>query len=591
VKQYSLKKSKKVLIHLYRSFFKKKSATEDQKQTFFSLLETLQNSIVKNSSQEASRLAKKAQEFYSTLPQKSSTKKLFGFLLGLSLALLAAVIIRQTWFELYEIPTGSMRPTFKEQDRVLVSKSSFGINIPLLTKHFYFERDLCKRGSTVVFTSQNLDTPDKDIRYFYLFPGKKQFVKRIIGKPGDTLYFYGGKIYGVDEHGNDISYLLQDIKNLGDLEHIPFIRFEGSMSGKKNTIKQMGQEIIRFERYLGFSSAPGKILDTPITHNLTPRRDYYDLWGFKNYSMARLVYPNQLDITEKKQLGDLSNSPFFLELHHSPSVTHSRGLNKSVSYIPLNENHLKLMFENLYTSRFIVKNESVYRYGDPKDQSNVSLKNIPDGTYEFYHGVAYQIFPTGISKALPNSHPLYTFSYEALYLLFNIGIEWNSFYLPKTKEDPYLPARYAYFRDGNLHLLGKPILSPNDLELINFLNLERKKEELVPFYKAFIDHGPPKGKDFILSFGLKIPPNHYLMLGDNHAMSGDSREFGFVPEENIKGRPVLIFYPFGGRWGALLQPITPWSSLSNLLVWTLGLLSLLIGSYFSNRKHKFPINF
>ena len=43
--------------------------------------------------------------------------------------------------------------------------------------------------------------------------------------------------------------------------------------------------------------------------------------------------------------------------------------------------------------------------------------------------------------------------------------------------------------------------------------------------------------EFIQKFGLKIPPKSYLALGDNHAMSADRRDFGFVPEANVRGGP------------------------------------------------------
>jgi len=110
---------------------------------------------------------------------------------GIVFALLVAVLIRTMWFELYTIPTGSMRPTLKEQDFLVVSKTDYGINVPLQAAHFYFDPTLVQRGSIIVFNGENMDIEDADTTYFYLFPGKKQFVKRLIGKPGDSLYFYG----------------------------------------------------------------------------------------------------------------------------------------------------------------------------------------------------------------------------------------------------------------------------------------------------------------------------------------------------------------------------------------------------------------
>jgi len=40
----------------------------------------------------------------------------------------------------------------------------------------------------------------------------------------------------------------------------------------------------------------------------------------------------------------------------------------------------------------------------------------------------------------------------------------------------------------------------------------------------------------------RIPPGYYLLLGDNREYSTDSRSFGLVPVEKVKGREFSIFY-------------------------------------------------
>jgi len=41
---------------------------------------------------------------------------------------------------------------------------------------------------------------------------------------------------------------------------------------------------------------------------------------------------------------------------------------------------------------------------------------------------------------------------------------------------------------------------------------------------------------------LLVPPGHYFMLGDNRFASKDSRYWGLVPRENLRGQPLFVYY-------------------------------------------------
>lgn len=45
--------------------------------------------------------------------------------------------------------------------------------------------------------------------------------------------------------------------------------------------------------------------------------------------------------------------------------------------------------------------------------------------------------------------------------------------------------------------------------------------------------------------GVTVPSNMYFVLGDNRAVSSDSRIWGFVPKANIIGRAALVYWPLG----------------------------------------------
>ena len=124
---------------------------------------------------------------------KTYFRKVGVWVFGFVFAFFIAFGIRQMWLELTTVPTGSMRPTLKEQDRMLVSKSKFAINIPFTNGHLYFNKNLLKRLQVVVLSGNDLDIQDPWTLFLGIMPVKKTFIKRLVAFPGDTLYFYGEK--------------------------------------------------------------------------------------------------------------------------------------------------------------------------------------------------------------------------------------------------------------------------------------------------------------------------------------------------------------------------------------------------------------
>ncbi|MCH9630427.1 MAG: hypothetical protein S4CHLAM37_04260 [Chlamydiia bacterium] len=551
--------------------------------------------------------------------RKNAFDKLRDFFGALIFALVIAVVVRQMWFEYYEIPTGSMRPTLKEKDRLVVSKNQFGVNVPLLPKHFYFNPSLVKRGGIVVFSGRDMDIPDVNTMYFYLFPGKKQYIKRLIGKPGDTLYFASGNIYGIDKDGNDISSDIQR-ETLGKINHIPYIHFEGRAISPKSPVQGIFSPVVIYQMnepvaklYVSSNrQVQGEML--PIaTDGDSKITKYEDLWGFKNYAMARIIDRKQYLSFNGANLENITPSDLYLELTHSPSLQNatlerdyygrvrpSVGLSKS--YIPLNETHLKRLFDNLYTARFLVdENGSIRRYGYKKSQQpkmfQAKIDNVPAGTYEFYHGKAHKIGWQGALTELPKNHPIYAFTKEKAKMFFNLGIEFDTRFSPDSSTQSLLPSRYAFFRDQNLYVMDTLTFNKDEKALQNF----RKNEELRSSYSngtysAFTEQKVTNSDgtlnvDFIKQYGITVPDKSYLCLGDNYAMSADTRDFGFVPEENLKGVPDFLFWPFGERFGYPNQPLYGFITLPRLIVWVLAFGTILVSIIIHRKRTKLPQKF
>lgn len=605
---YRLKKSNSILRHTWRSFRKRKSSlSPDIAEKIKQSLAHLQEAILKKEREEADALAREVESLAKIHLKRTLFTQIKESAIALFVALGIAVVIRMTAFELFEIPSGSMRPTYKEQDRLIVSKSQFSLNIPLSTKHFQFDENLIKRMGVVVFTGQNMDISNVKTRYFYLFPGYRQYIKRMIGKPGDTLYFYGGLIYGIDRNGNDISKELQK-EELSNLEHIPFIHIEGKTQASRTSTPDVFSPVTLYQMNTPISKLSlsqnkeinCKMLIRPNFNKSYPETpfDYHDLWGIGNFANARIVPKRLIEKSHQIPL-NLPRTDYYLELTHHPSVkkaTYSRDIyyrqrpvvHTDKSYIPLTDEKMRLIWANIYTGRFHVENGYMRRLGVSKEEAkkNTYLPKlrgtIPDGTYEFYQGKLSKVLPQAITVDAGEDHPLSLYDPIQTFVIFNAGIECDTRFIPHTQDFSLPGARYAYFRDQSLYVMGAPIFSPEDQELQTYIQQEQKHRSIDPKYVPFIDEGAPIKADgsldteFIKAYGLTVPSKSYLVLGDNHAMSGDSRDFGFVPEDNIRGIPSFVFWGPGGRSGFPNHGIYELITTPRIIVWTALTFSLAI---------------
>ena len=79
--------------------------------------------------------------------------------------------LRSSLADWSDVPTGSMKPTILEGDRVYVNKLAYDLKVPFTTRHLA-EWSNPHRGDIVVFFSPH---------------DGKRLVKRVVGLPGDTI--------------------------------------------------------------------------------------------------------------------------------------------------------------------------------------------------------------------------------------------------------------------------------------------------------------------------------------------------------------------------------------------------------------------
>ncbi|MEX2178872.1 MAG: signal peptidase I [Gemmatimonadaceae bacterium] len=112
-----------------------------------------------------------------------------------------------------------------------------------------------------------------------------------------------------------------------------------------------------------------------------------------------------------------------------------------------------------------------------------------------------------------------------------------------------VPGDTLYMRDGLLHVNGVPQPQHDPATAANPRADPNESSPLMEWQHRIelpnTRFGPPPPTPALDHWGpLLIPPGHYFMMGDNRHASKDSRFWGLVPRENVRGRPIFVYYSY-----------------------------------------------
>ncbi len=94
-----------------------------------------------------------------------------------------------------------------------------------------------------------------------------------------------------------------------------------------------------------------------------------------------------------------------------------------------------------------------------------------------------------------------------------------------------LPGETIEVKEKKVYINGKPFQEP----YVHFLAPPAAQSELheVTSFDVRERYGP-----------VTVPANQYFVMGDNRDNSQDSRYWGFLPRENVKGKALVIYWSY-----------------------------------------------
>jgi signal peptidase I len=201
---------------------------------------------------------------------------------------------------------------------------------------------------------------------------------------------------------------------------------------------------------------------------------------------------------------------------------------------PLSENFLRVWLPTLVTALFIITfNVQAFEIPSPSMEKTLLI-----GDHVLVDRVRFSP-PSGYLHGLEPYRPLR----RGDIVVFMAVKGEHSPGLHLVKRLIGLPGDHIHLWHKTVYLNGVPQKEPYVIQ----------NDEYSPPRDDFPNGGPLFGgtddweqseSQYVHDGDIVVPPHSYWMMGDNRDLSEDSRYWGFVPEANIIGRPVLIYWSY-----------------------------------------------
>lgn len=395
------------------------------------------------------------------------------------IAVFLALLIRWPLIEPFKIPSGSMKPTFQDGDRIFVNKFIYGVRFPFNGMRLPFTRtSTWYSGRRIWYGSE----PQRwDIIVFKSVEPEAEhntLVKRIVGLPGERVHIEDGTIF-INAKPLDVPDSLAPIYYTSPLGRSSMMRY-GIYPEDEFSLVPEGHYLVlgdnsgqsRDGRYFGW--LPNHHILGRVSSIWWPLSRWRDLTGFSN-----TVWWNTL---------------------------------------------LAVLALMLVVRLFFGRSWRVYEgVSGPRVSQGVSPDGISQGDHLVINRIALGLpIPLTRKRFFKGRDPK-----RGELVLFHGPPDSPEAHEALIARVAGFPGERVFLDDGTLRVNDVPLNKPSSLANIRFSS----DGDTGPY-------GRSKGRDYSL-----VPEDHFFVLSEDPAASPDSRSLGWIHRRDLVGTVVSVWWP------------------------------------------------